>query len=150
MIGEVGRMQAVVVNYSDVPEWASMIANVRSWWRSYPWMVTYPGIAFFISILAFNLTGEGLRRFLDDSQVNLSRLFNRYTFVAGIGVLLIFNLILQSNSPLSVYRPEARKFNAESVLKLPTTLPGEWTRSGCSRLERVERIFRTLPTPASI
>ena len=117
VIGEAGRMQAVTVNYSDVPEWAAMIANIRSWWRSYPWMVTYPGIAFFVSILAFNLAGEGLRRFLDDSQINLSRLFNKYTFAAGVGVIVILNLVLQSASPLSVYRPEALKFNSQNVLK---------------------------------
>jgi len=117
MIGETGRMQAVVAYYSDVPEWASMIANIRNWWRSYPWMVTYPGIAFFVSILAFNLTGEGLRRFLDESQINLSRLFNKYTFSAGIGLIVILNLALQGASPISVYRPEALKFNTRNVLR---------------------------------
>jgi peptide/nickel transport system permease protein len=117
MIGEIGRMEAVNVNYSDVPEWSSMIANIRNWWRSYPWMVTYPGIAFFISILAFNLMGEGLRRFLDDSHINLSRLFNKYTFFAGVGLVVMLNLMLQSTSPLALYRPDARKFNAQNVLK---------------------------------
>lgn len=114
-IGEAGRMQAIVVTYSDVPEWAAMIANIRAWWRSYPWMVTTPGIAFFISILAFNLTGDGLRRFLDDSHINLSRLLNRYTLMAGVGVVVGLNFILQGSSPLSVYRPEAENFNVENV-----------------------------------
>jgi peptide/nickel transport system permease protein len=122
MIGETGRMQAVVAYYSDVPEWASMIANIRNWWRSYPWMVTYPGIAFFVSILAFNLTGEGLRRFLDENQINLSRLFNKYTFSAGIGLVVILNLVLQGASPISVYRPEALKFNTRNVLRDIQTL----------------------------
>jgi len=117
MIGEVGRMQPVIVNYSDVPEWSSMIANIRNWWRSYPWMVTYPGIAFFMSILAFNLTGEGLRRFLEDSHINLSRLFNKFTLLAGVGLIVIFNLTLQSTSPLAIYRPEALKFNTQNVLR---------------------------------
>lgn len=114
-IGEAGRMQAIVVTYSDVPEWASMIANIRAWWRSYPWMVTTPGIAFFVSILAFNLTGDGLRRFLDDSQINLSRLVNKYTLMAGVAFVFVLNVLLQGASPLSVYRPEAEKFNVENV-----------------------------------
>lgn len=116
-IGEAGRMQAIVVTYSDVPEWAAMIANIRAWWRSYPWMVTTPGIAFFVSILAFNLTGDGLRRFLDDSHINLSRLVNRYTVLAGVGLVVGLNFVLQGSSPLSVYRPEAQKFNAQNVQK---------------------------------
>lgn len=114
-IGEAGRMQAIVVTYSDVPEWASMIANIRAWWRSYPWMVTTPGIAFFVSILAFNLTGDGLRRFLDDSHINLSRLVNKYTLSAGVAFVFVLNMLLQGASPLSVYRPEAEKFNVENV-----------------------------------
>jgi hypothetical protein len=108
-------MQAIVVTYSDVPEWAAMIANIRAWWRSYPWMVTYPGIAFFVSILAFNLTGDGLRRFLDDSHINLSRLLNKYTLFAGVGLVIALNVLLQGSSPLAVYRPEARAFNVENV-----------------------------------
>lgn len=78
-------------------------------------MVTTPGIAFFISILAFNLTGDGLRRFLDDSHVNLSRLVNRYTVLASVALVLGLNVVLQGSSPLSVYRPEAEKFNVENV-----------------------------------
>lgn len=115
-IGEAGAMQAVVVYFSDVPEWAALIANVRQWWRSYPWMALYPGLAFFLSILAFNLFGEGLRRFMEDSQINLSRLFNRYTFSALVGVVVILSLVLQGASPISVYRPEGMKFRPEYVL----------------------------------
>jgi ABC-type dipeptide/oligopeptide/nickel transport system permease component len=115
VIGEAGRMQPIMVNYSDVPEWASMIANIRQWWRSYPWMVTYPGIAFFISIFAFNLTGEGLRRFLDESHANLSRLFNRYTFSAAIALSVVLALVLRSASPMSLYRPDAQKFSPQNV-----------------------------------
>ena len=117
MIGEVGRAQALVVSFSDVPEWAALIANVRSWWRSYPWMALYPGLAFFISIMAFNLTGEGLRRFLDESRLNLSRLFNRYTLMAGVGATIILTMILQANSPMGTYQPEALKFDSERVMQ---------------------------------
>jgi ABC-type dipeptide/oligopeptide/nickel transport system permease subunit len=117
MIGEVGRMQPLVVSFSDVPEWAALIANVRSWWRSYPWMALYPGLAFFISIMAFNLTGEGLRRFLDESRLNLSRLFNRYTLMAGIAAIIILSVVLQANTPIRTYLPEGLKFDSERVMQ---------------------------------
>ncbi|HET91740.1 MAG TPA: hypothetical protein ENN99_13530 [Chloroflexi bacterium] len=29
--------------FSDVPEWGALLANIRDWWRSYPWMAWYPG-----------------------------------------------------------------------------------------------------------
>lgn len=115
MIGEVGMMQSLIVHFSDVPEWAALIANVRAWWRSNPWMALYPGAAFFISIMSFNLLGEGLRRFLDESQMNLSRLLNRYTFTAGVAVIAIMSLVLQASAPLDIYRPEGLNFDAARV-----------------------------------
>ena len=116
MIGESGSMQPVVAFYSDVPEWGALIANVRAQWRSYPWMALYPGLAVLISILSLNLFGEGLRRFLDDSALNLSRFFNRYTFTAAAGVAIAVALVLQSAVPLSMYRPEGLKFDEQRVL----------------------------------
>jgi dephospho-CoA kinase len=116
MIGEVGRMVPVIVRFSDVPEWAALIANVRDWWRSYPWMALYPGMAFFLSIMAFNLAGEGLRRFLEDSQVNLSRIFNRYTMTAATLTVLGMALLLRSTTPLGMYRAEALKFDEQRVM----------------------------------
>lgn len=117
MIAETGSMQAVVAHYSDVPEWAAMIANARSWWRGYPWMVLYPGLAFFGSILAFNLLGEGLRRFLSESQVNLSRIFNRYTFTLAVVMLVLLSLLLQAAAPLGLYRAEAFQFDSRRVME---------------------------------
>ena len=70
-IGEVGAMAPVVYYFSDVPEWGALLANIRNWWQSSPWLAWYPGVAFFLAILTFNLWGEGLRRFLDESRINL-------------------------------------------------------------------------------
>ena len=117
MIGEAGYMVPVVAFYSDVPEWAALIANVRQYWRSYPWMALYPGLAVFLSIMTFNLFGEGLRRFLDDTYSNLSRLFNRYTLVVAVALAIVVALVLQSSVPLSVYRPEGLKFDEKRVMQ---------------------------------
>ncbi len=117
MIGEAGRMVPVIAFYSDVPEWAALIANVRQYWRSYPWMALYPGIAVFLSIMTFNLFGEGLRRFLDDTYSNLSRLFNRYTLAVAVGFAVVIALVLQASVPLSVYRPEGLKFDEKRVMQ---------------------------------
>ena len=123
VIGEFGNMQPIIVHVSDVPEWAALIANVRAWWRSYPWMALYPGLAFLISTLAFNLLGEGLRRFLDESQFNFSRFLNRRTFfTAGIAVIIAISLVLQTNAPLGMYRSEGLKFDAARVQRDIETL----------------------------
>ncbi len=45
--------------------WGSMIARGREFMWQAPWMTTYPGVAIFITVLGFNLLGDGLRDFLD-------------------------------------------------------------------------------------
>lgn len=116
IIAETGKMVPVVVHYSDVPEWAALIASVRLYWRSYTWMALYPGLAFFLSIMTFNLFGEGLRRFLDDSHANLNRLFGRYTLLAAGVLVVVVSLLLRSSTPLSVYQAEGLKFDKQHVI----------------------------------
>ena len=116
MIGEAGRMVPVIAFFSDVPEWAALIANVRQYWRTYPWMALYPGLAVFFSIVTFNLFGEGLRRFLDDTHANLSHLFNRYTAILGVVTVIVISLVLQASKPLNVYKADGSKFNAQQVM----------------------------------
>jgi ABC-type dipeptide/oligopeptide/nickel transport system permease component/Zn-dependent M28 family amino/carboxypeptidase len=106
-----------VSHFSDVPEWGALLANIRDWWRSYPWMAWYPGVAFFVAILAFNLWGEGLRRFLDEARINLSRLMNRYTIVAIGALVLGVVLVLRSTAPVALYRSQAQAFDAQRALE---------------------------------
>ena len=47
------------------PEWGSMLADSREFIRSDPWIVALPGVAILITVLAINLTGDGLRDALD-------------------------------------------------------------------------------------
>jgi len=122
MIGESGRMVPVIAYYSDVPEWAALIANVRQYWRTYSWMALFPGLAVFVSVMGFNLFGEGLRRFLDDSHVNLSRFFNRTTFLFSAAIAVMVAMLLRSSVPLSIYRPEGLAFEPGRVLRDIETL----------------------------
>lgn len=106
----------VVFSFSDIPEWSALLANVRTWWRSYPWLGWYPGLAFTFSILAFNLLGEGLRRFIDEAHINVNRVINRYT-VAGTAVVAIsLWWLLQNTAPLNVYRDVAIQFDSARVM----------------------------------
>ncbi len=47
------------------PEWGAMLSGGRELILSAPWVLTYPGIAIFITVLAFNLLGDGLRDAFD-------------------------------------------------------------------------------------
>ena len=47
------------------PEWGTLIANGRTNIRNAPWLTTFPGLFIMITVLAFNLLGDGLRDALD-------------------------------------------------------------------------------------
>jgi dipeptide transport system permease protein len=47
------------------PEWGSMLADSREFIQSDPWIVALPGLAILVTVLAINLTGDGLRDALD-------------------------------------------------------------------------------------
>ena len=46
-------------------EWGTMLADAREFIRSDPWLVTLPGLAILITVVAINLAGDGLRDALD-------------------------------------------------------------------------------------
>ncbi len=52
------------------PEWGSMLGSERNQVFTAPHLVFYPGIAIMITVLAFNLMGDGLRDALDPRLVN--------------------------------------------------------------------------------
>ncbi|MBO9386316.1 MAG: ABC transporter permease [Thermomicrobium sp.] len=47
------------------PEWGTMIAGARTFFRDAWWYMTFPGLALTLTVLGFNLLGDGLRDFLD-------------------------------------------------------------------------------------
>ena len=47
------------------PEWGTMLAEAREFILRAWWVVTFPGLAILITVLAINLTGDGLRDALD-------------------------------------------------------------------------------------
>ena len=51
-------------NVTD-PEWGAMLSQSRSYLNVAPHMVYFPGLVIFVTVLAFNLFGDGLRDTLD-------------------------------------------------------------------------------------
>ena len=47
------------------PEWGTMLAEAREFVLRAWWVVTFPGLAILITVLALNLLGDGLRDALD-------------------------------------------------------------------------------------
>lgn len=47
------------------PEWGTMLADAREFVLRAWWVVTFPGLAILVTVLAFNLLGDGLRDAFD-------------------------------------------------------------------------------------
>lgn len=47
------------------PSWGRMLSEGRSFLQQAPWMGIFPGLAIMVSVLGFNLLGDGLRDVLD-------------------------------------------------------------------------------------
>lgn len=50
------------------PSWGNMMSEGRDILRVAPWVSLYPGIFFFLVVVAFNLVGDGLRDFFDPQK----------------------------------------------------------------------------------
>jgi peptide/nickel transport system permease protein len=47
------------------PSWGSMLNAAQRFLTTAPWMAVWPGLAIFLTVLSFNLVGDGLRDALD-------------------------------------------------------------------------------------
>jgi peptide/nickel transport system permease protein len=54
--------------HPPTPEWGSMIGQERNQVFTAPHLIFFPGIALILTVLAFNLLGDGLRDALDPRQ----------------------------------------------------------------------------------
>ena len=47
------------------PEWGALLSAGRGFIRNYPYMTTFPGLAIMLTVLSFNMVGDGLRDAFD-------------------------------------------------------------------------------------
>ncbi len=53
---------------TPTPEWGAMLNEGRNYIQGAPWIATFPGLAILITLIGFNLLGDGLRDTLDPKQ----------------------------------------------------------------------------------
>jgi peptide/nickel transport system permease protein len=54
-----------------IPSWGSILASGRSYLRLAPWVTFFPGLAIMLTVLGFNMLGDGLRDALDPRLKNV-------------------------------------------------------------------------------
>ncbi len=50
---------------APTPEWGSMLNEGRAFMQTAPWLMVYAGAAIFVTVVVFNMLGDGLRDILD-------------------------------------------------------------------------------------
>ena len=116
------QIDAPPYHYSDVPEWGAMLSNIRLYARTYPWTAVYPTLAFFVSILGFNLLGEGIRRMVETVGVRFSRVLNRYTLALALVAALGISWVQAYTGTTAYYRQHAAAFDGDRALALTEAL----------------------------
>jgi ABC-type dipeptide/oligopeptide/nickel transport system permease subunit len=75
VLGTVGMAQAILAEASlsflglgvqpPTPSWGTMMSRGQLYIWHAPWLMLFPGLAIFITVVGLNLLGDGLRDFLD-------------------------------------------------------------------------------------
>lgn len=55
---------------APTPEWGKMLSDARIYLVNAPWTMIFPGLAIMLTVLGFNLMGDGLRDALDPKMKN--------------------------------------------------------------------------------
>lgn len=53
-----------------LPEWGKMLADSKNYLQTAPWTMIFPGLAIMLTVLGFNLMGDGLRDAMDPKMKN--------------------------------------------------------------------------------
>jgi peptide/nickel transport system permease protein len=53
------------------PSWGTSLADGRTYVRTAPWLLFFPGMMISLTVLSFNLLGDGLRDLLDPRMRNI-------------------------------------------------------------------------------
>ncbi len=79
VIGTLGIAYAILIEASlsflglgtqpPAPSWGGMLSNAREQFFTAYWISIFPGIAIFLTVLGFNLLGDGLRDVLDPHSI---------------------------------------------------------------------------------
>jgi peptide/nickel transport system permease protein len=68
------------------PEWGTMLSDVNDYLQTAPWLAIVPGIAIVLSVLGFNLIGDGLREALDPKHRGRTGKFRERSRLSYLGV----------------------------------------------------------------
>ncbi len=106
--GDVGTPSTVIF---ETPDWGAMLGTTWRSFRAIPWLPAAPALAFFVSILSFNVFGFGLQRFSERGRFYPSGWSVLRFVVICTAVLFGFQYFLAQTGPESQFKAKARTFD---------------------------------------
>lgn len=100
-----------ILTIAEVPEWGAMLAEGHRWLRSKPFVVFPPAMAFFISVMGFNLFGEGLRRLTEKQSLNTAFLLRKRMLLVVATLSLATYFILNNTGAAPWFAKVAESFD---------------------------------------
>lgn len=110
--GDVGTPSRVIF---ETPDWGAMLGTTWRSFRVQPWLPAAPALAFFVSILSFNLFGFGLQRFSERGRFYPSGWSVLRFVVISIVVLFGFQYTLAQTGPETQFKAKARTFDVSQA-----------------------------------
>jgi len=102
-----------MVHYFDVPDWGAMLGTSWRYFRTRPWLPMAPALAFFVTILGFNLFGYGLQRFIEKGRFHPSG-WSVFRFFVVVALLLLgARALLASTGIEAQFTDLARQFDVQ-------------------------------------
>ncbi|MEI6231980.1 MAG: ABC transporter permease [Planctomycetota bacterium] len=65
ILGEAGLSFLGLGIKDPFPSWGGMLSDSKSYFKDHWWLAVFPGMAIVLTVLSFNLLGDGLRDALD-------------------------------------------------------------------------------------
>lgn len=129
------------INVSYEPEWSSMLATSRTYLTVAPWTVLYPALAFFYSVLSFNLISEGLRQAMQTANsaygTQLRWLMSRVVSKRALSLGLIGIILLSLVPQVQAWQEDKNfQFPDHQQPQNPITLDNLFTQDQGDNLER--------------
>ncbi|MFQ6000823.1 MAG: ABC transporter permease subunit [Anaerolineae bacterium] len=105
-----------IIHFFDVPDWGAMLGTSWRYFSAAPWLPLAPAIAFFVSILGFNLFGFGFQRFVERGRFHPSG-WSLLRFALVVGVILFISRTIMRNTGIEAhYTKMAQEFNTDRAL----------------------------------
>lgn len=98
IVADSGEFGYSTLPMSFEPEWSAMMGASRMYLRAAPWLVLSPAVAFFVSILGFNLVGEGLRNAVQRQHAKLLPHMKRHRVAYVLTVVILITGMLGVNT----------------------------------------------------